>query len=117
MLMLPAPAQGALAVECRIDDADLVELLAALDHAPTRAAVTAERALLATLEAGCSAPVAACAELAEGERRRRDLPARCGDQPGRRAMPSGCRAPERPPTRRRSARRSPPISSTTAPTP
>ncbi|SBT48215.1 hydroxymethylbilane synthase [Micromonospora auratinigra] len=67
MLMLPAPAQGALAVECRVDDHDLVELLAALDHAPSRAAVTAERALLATLEAGCSAPVAAYGELAEGE--------------------------------------------------
>ena len=67
MLMLPAPAQGALAVECRSGDADLVELLAALDHAPSRAAVTAERAMLATLEAGCSAPVAAHAELAEGE--------------------------------------------------
>ncbi|GAA2654371.1 hydroxymethylbilane synthase [Paractinoplanes durhamensis] len=67
MLMLPAPAQGALAVECRFDDADLVELLAALDHAPSRSAVVAERALLATLEAGCSAPVAAHAELAEGE--------------------------------------------------
>ena len=67
MLMLPAPAQGALAIECRNDDADLIELLAALDHAPSRAAVTAERALLATLEAGCSAPVAAHAELAEGE--------------------------------------------------
>ncbi|MEV1154079.1 hydroxymethylbilane synthase [Micromonospora chokoriensis] len=67
MLMLPAPAQGALAVECRADDQDLVELLAVLDHAPSRAAVTAERAFLATLEAGCSAPVAAYAELAEGE--------------------------------------------------
>ncbi|MET7667173.1 hydroxymethylbilane synthase [Micromonospora luteifusca] len=67
MLMLPAPAQGALAVECRIDDQDLVELLAVLDHAPSHAAVTAERALLATLEAGCSAPVAAYAELAEGD--------------------------------------------------
>jgi hydroxymethylbilane synthase len=67
MLMLPAPAQGALAVECRSGDTDLVELLAALDHAPSRAAVVAERALLATLEAGCSAPVAAHAELAEGE--------------------------------------------------
>ena len=66
MLMLPAPAQGALAVECRADS-DLVELLAALDHAPSRAAVEAERAMLATLEAGCSAPVAAHAELAEGE--------------------------------------------------
>ena len=67
MLMLPAPAQGALAVECRADDPDLVELLAALDHAPSRAAVVAERAMLATLEAGCSAPVAAHAEFAEGE--------------------------------------------------
>jgi hydroxymethylbilane synthase len=67
MLMLPAPAQGALAIECRNDAADLIELLAALDHAPSRAAVTAERALLATLEAGCSAPVAAHAELAEGD--------------------------------------------------
>jgi hydroxymethylbilane synthase len=67
MLMLPAPAQGALAVECRVDDQELVGLLGMLDHAPSRAAVTAERALLATLEAGCSAPVAAYAELAEGE--------------------------------------------------
>ncbi|WP_433387956.1 hydroxymethylbilane synthase [Micromonospora sp. KLBMP9576] len=67
MLMLPAPAQGALAVECRADDLDLVELLAVLDHAPSHAAVTAERALLATLEAGCSAPVAAYAVIAEGE--------------------------------------------------
>ncbi|MEW2326537.1 hydroxymethylbilane synthase [Micromonospora chersina] len=67
MLMLPAPAQGALAVECRIDDQDLVELLGVLDHAPSRAAVVAERALLATLEAGCSAPVAAYAVIAEGE--------------------------------------------------
>lgn len=67
MLMLPAPAQGALAVECRADDHDLVGLLAVLDHAPSRAAVTAERAFLATLEAGCSAPVAAYAELAEGD--------------------------------------------------
>jgi hydroxymethylbilane synthase len=67
MLMLPAPAQGALAVECRADNLDLIELLAALDHAPSRVAVTAERAMLATLEAGCSAPVAAHAELAEGE--------------------------------------------------
>ncbi|GIF64928.1 porphobilinogen deaminase [Asanoa ishikariensis] len=67
MLMLPAPAQGALAVECRHDDHDLVAELGALDDGPTRAAVTAERALLATLEAGCSAPVAAYAEFAEGE--------------------------------------------------
>jgi hydroxymethylbilane synthase len=61
-LMLPAPAQGALAVECRTEDAELVGILSSLDHAPTRAAVTAERALLAALEAGCSTPVAALAE-------------------------------------------------------
>ncbi len=67
MLMLPAPAQGALAVECRAGDTDLIELLAVLDHAPSRAAVVAERAMLATLEAGCSAPVAAHATLAEGD--------------------------------------------------
>ena len=67
MLMLPAPAQGALAVECRADDTGLIELLAVLDHAPTRAAVVAERSLLATLEAGCNAPVAAYGEVAEAD--------------------------------------------------
>jgi len=67
MLMLPAPAQGALAVECRAGDESLVELLASLDDEQTRAAVTAERALLATLEAGCSAPVAALADVAEND--------------------------------------------------
>jgi hydroxymethylbilane synthase len=59
--MVPAPGQGALAVECRTDDHELAELLASIDHAPTRAAVTAERSLLAALEAGCSAPVGAYA--------------------------------------------------------
>jgi hydroxymethylbilane synthase len=63
--MLPAPAQGVLAIECRIDDPDLFDALRALDHAPTRAAADAERALLATLEAGCSAPVAGLAEIVE----------------------------------------------------
>jgi hydroxymethylbilane synthase len=65
--MLPAPGQGALAIECRDDDADLVAGLAALDDPATRAAVTAERAVLATLEAGCSAPLGALAEVVEGE--------------------------------------------------
>jgi hydroxymethylbilane synthase len=64
-LMLPAPAQGALAVECRDEDADLIDALALLDDQATRAAVTAERTLLATLEAGCSAPVAGLAEVNE----------------------------------------------------
>jgi hydroxymethylbilane synthase len=62
--MLPAPAQGALAVECRADDRELRSVLArVLDDAHTRAAVTAERAVLATLEAGCSAPVGALADV------------------------------------------------------
>ena len=65
--MLPAPGQGALAVECRADDADLVRDLARLDDPATRAAVTAERAVLATLEGGCSAPIGALAEVAEGD--------------------------------------------------
>ena len=65
--LLPAPAQGALAVECRADDAPLVALLGALDDAGSRCAVEAERALLAALEAGCSAPVGAYAEVAEGD--------------------------------------------------
>jgi hydroxymethylbilane synthase len=59
--MVPAPGQGALAVECRADDAALAALLATVDHPATRAAVTAERSLLAALEAGCSAPVGAFA--------------------------------------------------------
>ena len=65
-LMLPAPGQGALAIECRADHPDLVATLAVLDDAPTRAAVAAERALLAALEAGCSAPVGALAEVQRG---------------------------------------------------
>jgi hydroxymethylbilane synthase len=63
--VLPAPAQGALAVECC--DGELVQVLAALDHADTRTAVAAERSLLAALEAGCSAPVGALAAVAEDE--------------------------------------------------
>lgn len=65
--MLPAPGQGALAVECRSDDTRTVELLSALDDRSTRAAVVAERAVLNTLEAGCSAPLGALAEVVEGE--------------------------------------------------
>ncbi|KAA8970227.1 hydroxymethylbilane synthase [Mycobacterium sp.] len=65
VVLLPAPAQGALAVECRAGDSALAALLAELDDADTRAAVTAERALLAELGAGCSAPVGAIAEVVE----------------------------------------------------
>ena len=62
--MLPAPAQGALAVECRVGE--LAEL-GALDDPETRACVAAERALLRALEAGCTAPVGALADLADDE--------------------------------------------------
>ncbi|GAB4080611.1 hydroxymethylbilane synthase [Modestobacter muralis] len=65
--VLPAPAQGALAIECRTDDTRVRELVAVLDDPAVRACVAAERAVLTALEAGCSAPVAAYAELAEGE--------------------------------------------------
>jgi hydroxymethylbilane synthase len=66
--MLPAPGQGALAVECRADDAALIEQLRLLlDDAESRAAVTAERTLLGHLEAGCTAPVGALADVAVDE--------------------------------------------------
>ncbi|MPZ64784.1 MAG: hydroxymethylbilane synthase [Pseudonocardiaceae bacterium] len=64
--LLPAPAQGALALECRADDLDTEHLLGAvLDDEGSRCAVTAERAVLAALEAGCSAPVGALADVVE----------------------------------------------------
>lgn len=61
--LLPAPAQGALALQVRSDDGTLVRLAGALDHAPSRAAVTAERALLRILHGGCAVPVGAWAEV------------------------------------------------------
>jgi len=60
--MLPSPAQGALAIECRVTDRETRDLLAAIDDAETRAAVTAERSFLATIDAGCSFPAGAHAE-------------------------------------------------------
>jgi hydroxymethylbilane synthase len=68
--MLPAPGQGALAVECRSGQPDLAELLARVNDAATRAATTAERALLAALQAGCSAPVGGYAAGTDGLRLR-----------------------------------------------
>ncbi|MEU9479274.1 hydroxymethylbilane synthase [Streptomyces sp. NPDC048191] len=66
--VLPAPGQGALAIECAAGNADLIAALGELDDPFTRAAVTAERSLLAALEAGCSAPVGALADfLADGQ--------------------------------------------------
>jgi hydroxymethylbilane synthase len=65
--LLPAPGQGALAVECATADERLIAELARIDHQPTRLAVRAERALLATLEAGCSAPVGGYATVVAQE--------------------------------------------------
>jgi hydroxymethylbilane synthase len=66
--MLPAPAQGALAVECRADDIGLTDTLGqALDEPHTRAVVAAERAVLTALEAGCSAPLGALADVSIGD--------------------------------------------------
>ncbi|GAA3556315.1 hydroxymethylbilane synthase [Kribbella ginsengisoli] len=65
--VLPAPGQGALGIECRDDDDVVLKALAPLEDPAVRAAVTAERQMLATLEAGCTAPVGALAEVVEGE--------------------------------------------------
>jgi hydroxymethylbilane synthase len=63
-LFMPAPAQGVLAVECRTGDPVTAAQLGLLDHAPTRAAAITERGFLAALDAGCSAPAGALAEVA-----------------------------------------------------
>lgn len=65
-VMLPAPGQGALAVQCRADDTETRELLAAIHDPLTAAAVGAERAFLLSLGGGCSLPVAAFAEKNNG---------------------------------------------------
>jgi len=68
---LPAPSQGAIAVECRVGDDFTRVLLAGIDHAPTRAEVLAERALLAALGGTCHSPVAASCEHLTGALRLR----------------------------------------------
>ena len=65
--MLPAPGQGALAVECRAGDTDVLAGCALVDDVVARSCTTAERALLAALEAGCTAPVGALADWCEGD--------------------------------------------------
>ena len=62
-VMLPAPGQGALAVQCRADDEGTLRMLSVLEDAPTRAAVTAERQFLLGLGGGCAVPVAAYAAV------------------------------------------------------
>ena len=68
-VMLPAPGQGALAVQCRADDEETRSLLSSLEDAATRAAVTAERQFLLGLGGGCAVPVAAYAEQINREQR------------------------------------------------
>ena len=108
-VMCPAPGQGALAIETRDDDGAAREIARKLDHAETRAAVTAERALLAVLEGGCQVPIGAYAQLEgssihlraivaspDGKRVIRD--STCGEEPialghelGRRLLAAGAR--------------------------
>jgi hydroxymethylbilane synthase len=80
---LPAAGQGALAIECRAARDDVLALLAPLDHAPTAAAVRAERAVSRTLAGSCNVPLAAYAEVIEGRMR---LRAYVGSPDGRRTV-------------------------------
>lgn len=92
---LPAPAQGAIVVEARADDGMLQTLLGALDHAPTRSCVEAERGMTRALQGSCNVPVAALAEL-NGDRLHLSGLVGCADD-GRvvRAQAEGARdAPE-----------------------
>jgi hydroxymethylbilane synthase len=70
-LVLPAPAQGALAIQAREGDTSVLATLNSLDHAPTRIAVEAERALLRRIGGGCLAPLGAFGESALGRLRLR----------------------------------------------
>lgn len=65
--IVPAPAQGALAVECRADDQEMIDLLATIDDAPTRLTSSAERAVLEGLNAGCDLAVGAFCTISTGK--------------------------------------------------
>jgi hydroxymethylbilane synthase len=65
--MLPAVAQGAIGIECRADDAPVLELLARINHVETMTRITAERGFLAALDGSCRTPIAALAELDAGQ--------------------------------------------------
>jgi hydroxymethylbilane synthase len=66
-IMLPAVGQGAVAVEVREDDGDVLSMMKEIDHLPTRVTITAERAFLKRLEGGCQVPIGAYAALDENE--------------------------------------------------
>jgi hydroxymethylbilane synthase len=89
-IVLPAPGQGAMALEIRFDDEPTRHIAAELDHPPTRAAVTAERAMLATLQGGCLAPVAALGRVEAG---RLTLVGRVLDRDGVRRIEAADSAP------------------------
>jgi len=72
-VMLPAVGQGALAIECREDDRDAIDLIAPLHHPETAACVQAERALNERLEGGCQVPIAAYSQITGGQIRLRAL--------------------------------------------
>ena len=63
--MLPAPAQGAIGIVCRADDAPMRAFIAEINHQPTLTAITAERAALEALDGSCRTPIAALATLAD----------------------------------------------------
>ena len=65
-IFMPAPAQGAIGIAVRSDDARMAQLVAALDHAPTHTAIAAERAMLAVLDGSCRTPVGALSRLDGG---------------------------------------------------
>ena len=92
--MLPAPAQGALALETRADRVDVAHLVGALDHGPTRACVELERAFLAAVGGSCGSPVAAHARLTPEGLRLDAFFAREGEASGRRVA-GVCSEPSR----------------------
>lgn len=76
---LPAPAQGAIAIECRAEDRELQSLLMVLDHGPTRTCVEAERAMNRALHGSCHVPVAAYAQFRLGRLHLSGLVGSAGD--------------------------------------
>ncbi|MGC9325119.1 MAG: hydroxymethylbilane synthase [Desulfomonilia bacterium] len=65
--MIPSPGQGIIAVECRIEDREIMEIIAAIDHSQTRSCAEAERCFLATLGQDCNLPAGALAEISGSE--------------------------------------------------
>jgi hydroxymethylbilane synthase len=65
--MIPAPAQGAIGIVCRMEDSELIEELQKINYQPTRICVDIERGFLRILEGGCSAPIGAHAVVAQNK--------------------------------------------------